>query len=160
MGGNPSSYEFMESDEMARIEKSIEINAPPEEIWKMLYWNRIPEWLDIIKNAEYTSKERDTVGATAHVVGEAAGIKVEWDVEITEYVKNKSAKWRTTGGNLTAIGESNLKVTEKGTQLIFIIDSELPYSILGKIIDKLVVNRESEKGIEKGLKKLKALLEK
>jgi hypothetical protein len=39
------------------------------------------------------------------------------------------------------------------------IDSELPYSILGKIIDKLVVSRSFERSIERGLAKLKTMLE-
>ena len=30
---------------------------------------------------EYTSKEREGVGAMAHVCGEAGGIKSEWDVK-------------------------------------------------------------------------------
>ena len=146
---------------MARIEKSIEIKVPAEKVWQLLFWDRIPEWMDIIKKAEYTSKDKDSVGATAHVIGgETAGIKTEWDVEITEYVKNERATWRTTAGNITAIGLTTLNPTEAGTKLAFVIDYDLPYSIFGKIIDKLVVSREAEKGIERALEKLKNILEK
>lgn len=145
---------------MARIEKSIEIKVPAEKIWPLLFWDRIPEWMDIIKKAEYTSEKRDEVGATAHVIGEAVGIKVEWDVEITEYVEYEKAVWRSTGGNVTAIGLTTLKPTEAGTELKFVIDSELPYLILGKVVDKLVVSRKTEKGIERALKNLKNILEK
>ena len=145
---------------MARIEKSIEIGVPPEKVWPMLYWDRLPEWLDGIKEAEYTSEEKDAVGATAHVIGETAGIKAEFDVEITEYIENKKATWRSTAGNLTAIGLTTLKPTEAGTELTLVMDYDLPYSILGKIVDKLVVGREMENGFERGLKKLKNILEK
>jgi len=31
-------------DILTRIEKSIEINAPPEKIWPMIQWDRTPEW--------------------------------------------------------------------------------------------------------------------
>lgn len=145
---------------MARIEKSIEISAPSEKVWPMLFWDRLPEWLDGIKEAKYTSEDKDSVGATAHVIGETAGIKVEFDVEITEYIENEKATWRSTAGNLTAIGLTTLKTTETGTKLTLMMDYDLPYSILGKIVDKLMVSRDIEKGFERSLEKLKNTLEK
>lgn len=145
---------------MARIEKAIEIAAPPEKVWSMLYWDRIPEWLDGIKEAEYTSEEKDVVGATAHVVGETAGIRVEFDIEITEYLEFEGATWRSTAGNFTAIGLTTLKPTEAGTELTLVMDYDLPYSILGRIIDKLLVSRDMDSGFERGLEKLKNMLEK
>ena len=144
---------------MARMEKSIDFAVPAEKVWPMLLWDRLPEWLDIITAAEFTSPEKEGVGATAHVIGETAGVRAEWDVEITEYDKPWKATWRTTGGNLTAIGVSTLTPTETGTRLTFILDTELPYSILGKIIDKLVISRNFESSMERGLAKLKTMLE-
>jgi uncharacterized membrane protein len=144
---------------MARIEKSLEINAPVEEVWKMLLPNRIQEWMKGIK-VEYTSDEKEVIGATAHVVGEAAGIKAEWDIEITEYKKNEEARWRSTGGDVTAIGLTTLQSTETGAIGAFVLDYELPYSILGKMVDKILVSRELDRGIENGLVKLKNMLEK
>ena len=145
---------------MARIEKTIEISVQPDKVWPMLFWDRIPEWLEGIKEAKYTSEEKEVVGATAHVVGETAGISVDFDIEITEYTKNSGASWRTTAGNFTAIGKTTLKPTEAGTELTLLIDYDLPYSILGKIIDRLLVSRDMEQGFDNGLKKLKDTIEK
>jgi len=144
---------------LARIEKSMEINAPADKIWKMLFWDRIPEWLSGIKRAEYTSDNNEAVGATAHVVSETAGIKAEWDVETTEYVENEKARWRSTGGDVTAIELTTLNPTKTGTKITFVIDYDLPYSILGKIVDKLLVSREMDSNIENGLVTLKNMLE-
>ena len=144
---------------MARIDKTVEISVPPEKVWPMIFWDRLPEWLEGIKKAEYTTDEKDKVGATAHVVAELTGVKVEFDIEITEYTKYKSASWRTTGGNLTAIGNSILRPIEMGTELRLIFDYDLPFSILGKVVDKLLVSREMEKGFDTDLKKLKNMLE-
>jgi uncharacterized membrane protein len=146
-------------DVMARIEKSIVINAPSKKIWEMLFWDRIPEWLDGI-SATYTSHEKDNVGATAHVSSDViAGLKAEWDVEISEYTEYEKATWRSTRGNVTALGETTLEPIDTGIKLTFVIDFELPYSLLGKIIDKLLVRKELEQDIETGLKKLKNMLE-
>lgn len=140
---------------MARIERSIVIDAPTARIWELLQWDRIPEWLNIITAAEYTSAMRTGVGATAHVVGETATIRSEWDVEITEYVEHERAAWRTTGGDLTAIGSTTLEPTDAGVKVTFVIDYALPYSILGKVVDALVVSRDASRGIEDGLAALK-----
>ena len=150
---------------MARIEKSIEIKAPPEKIWELMAWDRVPEWMDMMKSAEYTSEvstleDKLGVGATAHTIMETAGIKLEGEVENTECIVNEKTSYRSVSGDLTTIGSTILEPIEEGTNVKFITDYELPYSILGKIIDKLFVHRESEKGVEKSLEKLKNILEK
>ncbi|MFB0557505.1 MAG: SRPBCC family protein, partial [Candidatus Bathyarchaeia archaeon] len=99
------------------------------------------------------------VGATYHVVG-AMEPKGVFDVEITEYVENEKAIWRSTAGNFTAFGTTTLTPTDSGTLLTFVIDYELPFSILGKIVDKIRVSKDIERSIEKGLKKMKETLEK
>ncbi len=145
---------------LARIEKSIEIRAPPEKVWGLLSWDRHPEWLDIIKSARWTSEKHAGVGATAHVIGEVAGRKFEWNLKFTEYVEKEKGTWHTTAGDLKAIGSTTLEPTKIGTKLTFVINYDLPYSILGKIIDKLMISKETERSVERGLEKLKNILEK
>ena len=144
---------------MTRIEQSIEINATPKEIWPMIRWDRVPEWMDIIKKVEYTSEHKETVGATAHWIGEACGVKSEWDTETTEWELNERGAWRSTEGTFTGIGSMTLNPSEKGTKATFMMDYDLPYSIVGKIIDKLRVYKAVERGTTRALKKLKILAE-
>jgi hypothetical protein len=67
-----------------------------------------------------------------------------------------------------AIGESKLKInnalrtlepTAKGTKLTSTMDYELPYSILGKLVDKLRVSKDVEKTMERTLRDTKKALE-
>ena len=58
---------------MARIEKTIEIKASPEEIWPLISLEKIAAWMRQIKKTEYASNERKGVGTIAHVWGEAGG---------------------------------------------------------------------------------------
>jgi hypothetical protein len=46
-----------------------------------------------------------------------------------------------------------------GTKTTFMMDYDLPYSIFGKIIDKLRVCKAVEKGAERGLLRLKEIAE-
>jgi uncharacterized membrane protein len=144
---------------LTRIEQSIKINATPREIWPIIRWDRIPEWMDIIKKVEYTSEQKETVGATAHWIGEAGGVKSEWDTETTEWDENQRGAWRSTRGTFTGIGSMTLSPSETGTKATFMMDYDLPYSILGKIIDKLRVCKAVERGTARALKKLKMLSE-
>ncbi len=144
---------------MARIEESIEISAPPRKIWPIVRWDRVPEWMGIVKKVEYTSDETERTGATAHWIGEAGGIKSEWDTETVEWEPFVRGAWRTTSGTLTGMGSMTLTPTDSGTKTTFMMDYELPYSILGKIVDKLRVCRAVEKGARDGLRRLKEMTE-
>mgnify|MGYP001043965618 CR=1 FL=1 len=126
----------------------------------MVSWDRIPEWLDAIKKVERTSKDKDGLGATAHVIGKAEGVKSEWDAETTEWKENEKIAWRSTAGSLTMSSSMTLSPIEDGIKATLIMNYSLPYSILGKIIDKLWVSRDIDKSVERGMKKLKETGEK
>ena len=49
--------------------------------------------------------------------------------------------------------------TEKGTEVTFLMDYEPPASYLGKVLDKLFVERQNRKDISESLQRLKAILE-
>jgi len=146
-------------ERLTKIEKTIEINAPPEKIFSFANWDNVPKLYDSIKSAEWTSKEKNKVGSTLHVFSELAGIKGEYDAEVTEVIENEKAAWRTTSGNVTVVYYMTLKPTKTGTLVTTSFDYELPYSILGKIIDKLRVHKALEKDTETGLKRLKEAME-
>jgi hypothetical protein len=140
---------------LTRIEKPIEINVPPEKIWPIVRWEKVPEWYDTVKKVEWTCKEHNKVGSTFHAMNEVAGSKMGYDAEITEVIKNEKMVARTTGGNLTSIASVTFSPTKAGTKITYVEEYELPYSILGKIIDKLRVRKAIEKDAERALKKLK-----
>ena len=147
---------------MTRVERSIEIKASPEKLWPMIWWDGWTKWYAPFKEGkvEYTSKEKNKVGATVHVIAELGGIKGEFDAENTEAIENEKVAWRTTGGNFTGFGVNALSPTKAGTKVTIMMDYELPYSILGKIINKLRFQKALEKNIDTGLDKLKIMLEK
>jgi uncharacterized membrane protein len=118
------------------------------------------EWYDPFKKVEWTSKDKHKVGSTVHITTELAGIKSAWDGETTEYTENEKVAWRSTGGSFTGIGFNALSTTKAGTKVTIMMDYELPYSILGKLIDKLRFHKALEKSYDIGLKKMKDILEK
>jgi len=160
-----------EGDILTRIEKSIEIRAPPEKVWEMLAIDRFQEWEEEmqkgLKSLEYTSevrrpKDKYRVGACGHMSIKEMGMG-EIDFEVTESLENekltyhmKKSGTNQTMGIITLISEP----VEEGTKFTYVFDYEMPWGIFGKFLDKLFAKRESDKAQEKWLKKLKGILEK
>ena len=156
---------------MTRIEKSIEIKAPPEKIWEMLAIDRLKEWEEEmekgLKSLEYTSevrtqKDKYKVGTSGHmsIKGMGGG---EFDFEVTESLENKKLTYhaKKSGTNQTmGIITCILEPIDGRTKFTYVFDYEMPWGIFGKFLDKLFAKRESEKAQEKWLKKLKNILEK
>ena len=108
--------------------------------------------------SKWTSDGPVKVGSTAHFVG--AGTAGEWDMEVTEFVKNKKMAMRTIGASKIKMTSSfALEPTAKGTTVTFSEDYELPYSVLGKLVDKVKVGKDMEKNITKMLENVKKALE-
>lgn len=145
---------------MTKIDRSVEILMPAEKIFPMLCWERCPEWYDVFKKVTRTSEIANGVGETVHIVSEVAGMKVEWDGETTESVINQRHSWRSIGGSFKGFGSFLLTPNAAGTDVSMTMDYELPYSILGKLMDKLRFQKAFEKTIDAALNKLKVILEK
>jgi len=147
---------------LGRVEKSIEIKAPPEKVWDMFAFDRFPEWMDSVKSVAYTSEVRTSedkyrVGASAHVIAKEG----EFDLEIMENIENEkiSSRWRGRGRVRNTIVTYTLKPTEAGTEMTYAVGYEMPWGVFGKFLDKLFGQRMAEKTIEKESKKLKSILE-
>ena len=146
---------------MTKMSKSIEIEASPEKVWAFL--SDIEKMNQITKGfleGEINSKGPVGVGTTVHYVGKAGGSQAEFDMEVTEFVKDKKLSHRTIrASKVKMTGTWILEPTGKGTKLTDTYDYELPYSILGKIVDKLRVGKDMEKSTEKELSSIKKALE-
>lgn len=148
---------------MGRVEKSIEIKAPPGKVWEMLALDRLPEWEEgLEETVEYTSEVRTPedkyrVGAFTRTNIKVAGTI---DFEITESLEKERLKYRMMGkrANNTVVTYV-LEPSENGTKLSYVKTFELPWGALGMLLDKLGKGM-LEKEAERSLEKLKNILEK
>jgi carbon monoxide dehydrogenase subunit G len=146
---------------VAKLTKSIEIEASPEKVFAFITdMEKSNEVSKGFAEGEYTSKGPVGVGSTLHFVAKAGGQQAEFDMEVIEFEKNKKMSRRTVGASKFKMqGSSTLEPTAKGTKLTTTMDYKLPYSILGKIIDKLKVSKDMEKSMERTLRDMKKALE-
>jgi len=146
---------------LAKMEKSIEIKAPPERVWEMLALDRMPEWMDVVevKSAKYVSEVRTPedkyrVGASAHVVEK----RWEYDLDVTESLEKEKITVRSKGKYVYTFTYV-LKPVDGGTRLDWVGDFEMPWGILGKALWG-IYGRTADRDVERAFGKLKGVLEK
>ena len=144
---------------MGKLAKSIEIEASPEEVFNFINdTEKMNKAHGGLTKGEYTSKGPVGVGSIMHMVGTQSGSKMEFDMEVTEFVKNKKVTTHTDKPSKMT-NSLILEPTDKGTRLTHEIEYELPYSILGKVIDKLKVSKNLKKEMDVWLPNAKQALE-
>ena len=81
-------------------------------------------------------------------------------MEVTDFENNKKIESRTIGASKFKMTSSEtLEPTTKGTKFTFSMEYEVPYSLLGKLVDKLKVSKDMEKSMSKMLENMKKALE-
>ena len=145
---------------MTKITKSIEIEASPEKVFAFVISNKMNDvWKDLYE-ATWTSEGPIGVGSTSHFVGHPDFIKGEWDMEVTEFEKNKNMTMHTKGKSpMKATVSMILEPTTKGTNVTYVEDYQMPYSIFGKMIDIAKVRKGMEKAHIELLENLRKALE-
>jgi len=108
-----------------------------------------------------TPEDKYRVGATAHVIEEHE----EGNFEITESIENEKITYHSKGpfsktGNVTVVMTYILEPIEAGTKFTGAGYFTMPWGILGKVLDKLFVQRTIKKDMEKLFENLKNILEK
>ena len=146
---------------MTLMEKTIEIEASADKIWPLVSWDRIPEWFDMFKSAQWTSQQKNKVGSRVHVVSELADTKNDLDVEITEFADGGEGTraWKTVGGSMAAAGAFYLKPEGNKTLLMMVSEYKLPYGPIGTMLDKIRVRKAFENSFVNSCMHLKEISE-
>ncbi len=144
---------------MARVERSIVINAPVDKVFARIEDNeRFPEWWPNMVEQKRQTPGPLAVGSKSTFTYNMLGVKTSGEIELTVYEPPSHLTVKTSGG-VTGTFDWRCALEGSGTRLSVVVDYSLPGSILGKIADKLVVEKRNEADLEEGLNKLKTLLE-
>lgn len=144
-----------------RVQKSIEIAAPPEKIWPFLVEpENILKWYIPLQKFEYTSEQRSGVGAPFNYEEKVAVGVIKLNCVVTEWVENERLAFSMTSGNmLKSYGERwTVEATPSGSRFTFMEQGEFSYGIIGRVMGPLA-QRSSGATVVKMLAKLKSLAE-
>ena len=144
-----------------KVQKSIEIAAPPDKVWPFLIEpEKILEWCITFLKLEYTGEQRSGVGTTFYLEEKAGGPLMKLNFRIMEWVENERVAFSMISGNFVKGYEQSwtVEATPSGSRFTFMEEVKLPYGVIGKIMG-LFGQRGSEATVGKMLPKLKSLAE-
>ena len=142
---------------MAKIEKTITINAPVEKVFG--YWeeptNRPEVWPSLV---EVKDVERLPSGGARHRwVYKMAGVRFEGTSEDTEVIANQRVVSKSKGGIESTITWT-FQPEAGGTKLTVEVEYTVPVPLLGKLAEAFIV-KQNEREAELILANLKAKME-
>ncbi len=146
---------------MAHIERSIEINRPPEDVFTMLTdLHQLPHWATTVVETHDVPNVSLQEGSTFRQTVRVAGRNLECEWTVTELDHPRRIAYQASapgGGQLTM--QQIVSSTDSGSIVELDLDYELPGGFLGNAIDRLYVERRNEREAEHSLHNLKDLLE-
>ncbi len=104
---------------MPTIEESIDVAVPVRTAYNQ--WTQFEEFPRFMEGVERVEQKDDT---HLHWVAEIAGVKREWDAEVTEQTPDQRVAWRSTNGAGNAGVVTFHKVDEGVTRVMVQIDYE------------------------------------
>jgi len=143
---------------MAKIEKSVVINAPWEIVDAVSTdGHRIAEWFEGIESSELDGTYPQP-GGVMKTHYKAAGMTFEFTNTSQSYEKGDHLTIQMDG---MLHGTQHWTVEPQGdsTKLSVVFDYNVPGGGLGKVLDKLVIERTNASNVEKSLQNLKRLIE-
>jgi len=144
-----------------KIQKAIEINAPPEKIWPFFVEpEKVLQWYSTFRKFEYTGSQHSGVGTLVYIEEQAGGPLMKLNFEATEWEQNTKLALRMVSGS--GVKSYNqiwlLENIPSGSRFTFTEEIELPMGIIGKLLG-LIAQKMSEATVDKIQFKLKTLAE-
>ena len=141
---------------MAKVERSIAINSPVEKVFEYISTpiNQI-DWMPSMVNVKDVSGSG--LGQSHRWVYKMAGVSLEGESTITEYIPNERVVTLSKGG-VKSTFIFDLEAHNGGTMLKLVIEYTIPIPVLGKIGEKIVLKR-NEREADLAMTNIKEILE-
>ncbi len=132
---------------MAKIEKSITINAPVNRVFEYLTKTELmPEWLPGMVEVKDIKHTEEGVGSTYKWVYKMAGKRFEGESVTEEFIPEKKLVSKSKG-SINSLWTWNFESYNDDTKLDITIDYTVPIPVLGKIAEAVILKqniREAE----------------
>ncbi|MEM9776895.1 MAG: SRPBCC family protein [Chloroflexota bacterium] len=143
---------------MTIISKSVEINKPLDDVKAFLdQTNRIPDWYEGIESVDPDPNYPLEVGSSCGMVAKSAGVTVE--SKFTLKKRESHLMEFEFDGMMSGTNSWTFRESGDVTHLDLVVDYELSGGILGKIMDRLFVERTYDANSETSLQNLKLMIE-
>ena len=141
-----------------KVEKSVTINRPPEEVYR--FWRQFENLPRFMEHLESVTTSGDD-GRSHWVAKGPAGKSVTWDAEIINEQENALIAWRSLpGADVDNAGSVRFEAAPggRGTEVRVVLEYDPPGGMLGAAVAKLF-GEEPKQQVEDDLRRLKQVLE-
>lgn len=146
---------------MARIERRIEINRAPNEVFDALTdLDALLHWATLVVANHDLPEKPLQAGHRFRQTVSVAGVKLETDWEVVELERPRYVVYHATvrgGGRLDM--RQTVSPIDGGSRVEIEADYDLPGGILGDVLDRMYVEQRNERELEASLQNLKAFVE-
>lgn len=142
--------------ETIEVQKTIRVNAPLEQVWDV--WSNLeqfPRFMAHLREVRRTYKNR-----SHWVAAGPAGVPVEWDAIVTEWVPNMRIAWTSAQGSVveTDGSVSFTPMPEGDIQIDVRMSYTPPAGALGHVVAAFF-GADPKRGMDEDMARLKSLLE-
>ncbi|MGE5138552.1 MAG: SRPBCC family protein [Rudaea sp.] len=141
---------------MLRIEKTITIDVPVEEVFAYVANPRNePEWqINLMSIHDVTG---EGVGQHYRWDFKMAGVLLHGESNVTEYVLNRRYQNQSRGGAVST-WTSTFEPQGAGTRWTLTVDYALPIPVVGRVAEAVLL-KQNDKGLELSMQSVKDKLE-
>ena len=146
---------------MSTVTASIEIAAPPEEVWQtVMDPHRLGEWVSIHRGLRYADAGPPRVGFEMHQRIHLRGVSMDIHWRLVACEANRRAVWEGRGpARSKARTEYTLRAVEGATRFEYANDFHVPLGAIGALASRALVGGIPEREAQRTLERLRALLE-
>jgi uncharacterized membrane protein len=135
---------------MAKIEASIDVNVPVRTAYdQWTQFEEFPRFMDAVESVKQLDDTR------LHWVAEIAGVRKEWDAEITQQEPDQRVAWTSTSGAENAGAVDFHRLDDEQTRITLTMDVD-PEGVVENVGNALGV---PERQVEGDLKRFKKFIE-
>ncbi len=146
---------------MATIQNDIIIDAPVDRIWNVLTnLEQLEKYDPTVKKSKLISPEKTGTGAKRKVY--MADGKNWFEEKITIFQPNKALTFQLTDCSFPIKGLQHSYSFEKigsQTKVTQVMEYTVKFGFLGKLMDRIVIRKQSDTGIKKFFSGLKSFVE-
>lgn len=145
---------------MPRVEERIFIAAPVEKVFDYIA-NKpelMPDWWPPMTMQERVTPPPTQLGSVSRFAYNMMGVEIKGEHEVTAFTPNAHLQVTTTSG-IQSRFDYHFAPQGDGCELTVAVDYELPGGVLGKLANKVVVERKNVDDLRTGLQNLKRALE-
>jgi uncharacterized membrane protein len=139
-----------------QVEKTIKVSAPVDRVWEL--WSNFENFPRFMAHLREVQKVDE--GRSHWVAAGPAGIPVEWDAVVTDWVPNQFIGWTTTEGSpVEMTGQVRLRPTsENETEIDVQLAYNPPAGAAGHAVAS-ILGADPKRAMDEDLVRLKSLLE-